>query len=135
MPRNGRITEGEFQTSLRRAARDYGWQEHVPWKSLHSPKGWADLTLGAKGRLWFAYWELKNDTGKPTPEQIMWLNWWRRFADGVMAAFAVADEHHHVLEDVRISVALLRPADIESAYRYLLGRPKSEGWPEMWVPQ
>jgi hypothetical protein len=116
-PVAGRITERELQSSLRRAAREFGWLEHVAWSSLHSPKGWPDLTL-AKGTT-LLVWELKNDRAAPSPEQRRWLDWWTRFADAAGG--------------VEISVALVRPGDLERAYNALMGR-RDAYWPAQWIP-
>lgn len=135
MPRNGKITERETQNALRRAAKEYGWRDHVAWSSMNSPKGWPDLTLAAGGRLWLAIWEVKSATGKATEDQVFWLNWWSRFAWFVRNIVEMAEQDSHVLEDVRISVALVRATDLENCYRFLMGRPKAEGWPSEWETQ
>lgn len=134
-PRNGKITERETQNALRRAAKEYGWRDHVAWSSMNSPKGWPDLTLAAGGRLWLAVWEVKNATGKATPDQVWWLNWWAHFAKVLRHDISVAEAKDHVLEDIRISVALVRDSDLENCYRFLMGRPESEGWPSEWAAQ
>lgn len=138
MPRNGKMTEAELQTALVRCAREQGWLVHFAWKSVHSPKGWPDLVI-ARGRF-LCVWELKNDTAKPTPEQIAWLDWWREFADfgeRVEKLCCNPNDHLHVTlaaTHARIHVALIRPDDLEAAYWLLMGqRPREDHpWPSEW---
>jgi hypothetical protein len=125
-PVGGKMTETELASSLRRAAKDHGWIEHVAWVSMHSPKGWPDLTF-AKG-LFLVVWELKNETGKATPDQIVWLDWWRNFSVHVHQVPASYKNRP------QIHVALVRPKDIEAAYWLLVGEQPdaTHPWPAPW---
>jgi hypothetical protein len=125
-PVGGKMTEAELQTSLRRAAREFGWMEHCAWLSIRSPKGWPDLTLAKGMRLIVA--ELKAEKGKTTPEQDAWLAWWREFADAVAIAAQGTSDLVHVYTGERpdaklaprIEVYVWRPTDLEDAYRVLM---------------
>lgn len=118
MPRAGQMTEKELQTSLVRALRTFGWVDYEAWKSMHSPRGWPDIF--ARRDLNVIVWELKNATSKPTPEQIEWLNWWSSFAISVHPA-------------ARVHVALVRPADLEEAYK-LIGGLQGPSTLARWTP-
>lgn len=66
------LTERDLQRHVRKFAEDMGWRVAVTWSSIHSPKGWPDLTCCRAGKLVFI--ELKTEKGKITPEQREWLN-------------------------------------------------------------
>jgi hypothetical protein len=100
-PVGGKITERELSQSIVNAARELGWKVYRTWNSIHSPKGFPDLTMVRGDRLIFA--ELKTDAGKVTPDQQSWLD-----------ALNVSG---------RCEVYLWRPADLEAAYKILLTRP------------
>jgi hypothetical protein len=67
-----KITEKHLQELVRKAAILTGWRMYHTFNSMHSVKGFPDCTLVKEGRLWFV--ELKNETGKVTPEQLGWLD-------------------------------------------------------------
>lgn len=97
-PVGGKITEKELRQSLVRAARGFGWRVYFTWSSMHSPSGFPDLCMVKGERLVFA--ELKTESGKVSPDQEAWL----------------AD-----LRAAGAEVHLWRPADIDAAYRVLMG--------------
>jgi hypothetical protein len=92
-----KITEKHLQELVRKAAILTGWRMYHTFNSMHSVKGFPDCTLVKEGRLWFV--ELKNETGKLTPEQEEWLR-------------ALA----HV---PGIQVQVLRPSGFDSFYEEL----------------
>jgi hypothetical protein len=94
------MTEKELSQSLVNAARTMGWRVYRTWNSIHSPKGFPDLTMVRGDRLIFA--ELKTEKGKVTPDQQGWID-------------ALS-----VLGNGRCEVYLWRPSDIESAYQVLM---------------
>ena len=61
-----RMTEREWQRQVRQAAEARGWWVFFIWTSLHSPRGWPDLTM-LRDRLIFA--ELKSETGRLSSKQ------------------------------------------------------------------
>jgi Holliday junction resolvase len=125
VPIGGRMTEAELQKSLRHAMHEHGWMVHAVWSSLHSPRGWPDL-FAVKGNTILA-WELKNDKLTPTPEQIKWLDWWTEFASAIYEPSPVPLASWRP----RIHVALVRPADLEAAYRAITGLEEGD-WPAPW---
>lgn len=131
-PLHGRMTEAELLAALTRCAREQGWLAYHPWSSLHSAKGWPDLVLARE--LTLVVWELKNDTAKPTPEQVAWLDWWQEFADAAWEASGAIDPSGTPRAPL-IHVALVRPADLEAAYWLLMGQKQSpeHQWPAEWV--
>ena len=108
-PVNGKITEKELRTSIVRAARQFGWRVYFTWTSMHSPAGFPDLCMVRGNRLIFA--ELKTETGKVSPDQQAWLD----DLDALYACDRVGDPMQ------RVEVYLWRPADIDEAYRILMG--------------
>jgi hypothetical protein len=66
-----RITEKHLQELVRKAAILTGWRLYHTFNSMHSVKGFPDCCLVKGNKLWFV--ELKNETGKVTPEQQDWL--------------------------------------------------------------
>lgn len=120
------MTEKQLQQSIVQAARTYGWRDAWTWKSFHSPKGWPDLVLAKGLRLLIV--ELKSEKGKVTPEQQVWLDWWRAFAIATAKAVGGAILYEYVSSDGRedtsdampkIEVHVWRPADLEEALRVL----------------
>ena len=65
------ITEAQFQRQVHDLAVLYGWEFFHPWLSIHSPRGFPDVTLCRPPRLIFA--ELKRENGKTTEHQDKWL--------------------------------------------------------------
>jgi hypothetical protein len=65
------LTEKQFLAQVRGVAHLYRWETYHPYLSMHSERGWPDLTLIRPPRLLFA--ELKTDKGKTTPHQDRWL--------------------------------------------------------------
>jgi len=62
-----KITEREFTSQVSQLARTLGYQVYHPWMSIHSERGFPDLTIWRPGRFILA--ELKTDTGKLSPSQ------------------------------------------------------------------
>lgn len=98
------MTEKELLASIRAAARELGWHDYHTFNSYRSSKGFPDLIL-ARG-LHLVVAELKSEKGKVTPEQEMWLDWWRTFGDAIIGR-------------PRVDVFVWRPADLDEAYRFL----------------
>lgn len=70
------LLERDLQRHVRALARQMGWAEHVAWVSIHSPRGWPDLTLARArpdgvGELVFI--EFKRERGRTTDAQDWWL--------------------------------------------------------------
>lgn len=65
------IREKDLQRHVRTFAEQMGWSVHVTWVSMHSPRGWPDLTCYRHGEL--VCIELKREKGKMSPEQEAWL--------------------------------------------------------------
>lgn len=65
------ITEKQFSQQVVDLARLLGWKVYRQWTSIHSPKGFPDLTMVREDRLVFA--ELKSEQGKLTEAQAEWL--------------------------------------------------------------
>ena len=95
------MSEKQFQQHIVTAARDQGWLVQFHWKSIHSPKGFPDLTLVRGPHLMFA--ELKTMKGKLTPDQERWL-----------AALREAGQHAFVW----------KPDQLQSIYEMLIDGPK-----------
>ena len=71
------ISERHFRQQVLDLARMLGWHCYFSWTSLHSPKGYPDLTLcqsNGDGTASLCFLELKSETGKCTPEQREWLD-------------------------------------------------------------
>lgn len=93
------MSERELLQSIKDAARQCGWRVYHTWLSAHSAKGWPDLVLLKDGRM--LAWELKSEKGKLTPEQQAWLD--------------------ELSEVSGVYAQVIRPQDLESAYKALLG--------------
>lgn len=65
------ISEAEFLQQVIQAAKLFRWRVYHPWLSKHSQRGWPDLALLRPPRLILA--ELKAEGGRPTPDQVKWL--------------------------------------------------------------
>ncbi len=66
------ITERQFQSQVEVLAKLYGWKYYHPWNSMHSVRGYPDLTMVRGDRLIFA--ELKTEKGTVTNKQEEWLD-------------------------------------------------------------
>jgi len=53
------MTEKAFQNHVLNAAKEQGWLCYFTWKSLHSPKGYPDLTMLHPEHGWLIFAELK----------------------------------------------------------------------------
>ena len=105
-----KYTETMMVNDIVRAAHDFGWRVHHDrpaftgrgWRTaLQGDAGFPDLLLLKEGRP-VAVWECKAAGAKgPTPAQRAWLALWATMP-GV---------------DVRV----VRPADLEAAYKFLVG--------------
>lgn len=101
-------TEKELSSALADLCRTLNWRAYHTYDSRRSRHGYPDWTL-ARDRVVFA--ELKREKGKPTPDQIAWL-------DGLAAADA--------------EVYLWRPSDLDEigavlGRRWTFLRPASAG--------
>ena len=65
------ISEKAFMHQVRDLAHLLRWQTYHPYLSIHSERGWPDLTFIRPPRLVFA--ELKTQKGKTTEHQDRWL--------------------------------------------------------------
>lgn len=65
-------SEKEFQTDVLRLAGMFGWRTFHDFDSRRSTPGFPDLVAVKPPRLIFA--ELKSDTGKLRPDQVLWLD-------------------------------------------------------------
>lgn len=65
------LTERQFMDTVTDYARRCSWDYYHTWRSVHSVKGFPDLVLVRAERLVFA--EIKRQSGKPTKEQVYWL--------------------------------------------------------------
>lgn len=111
------MTEKELRQSIVRAAREFHWRVYFTWSSMHSPAGFPDLCMVRGPRLIFA--ELKTDKGKVTPEQEAWLvDLGRVRAFMSLCSFTEGELRPH---EPRLEVYVWRPADLEDAYRVLMG--------------
>ena len=71
---DGGQSEAAFQAAVREFAERCGWTHiHCVWDSRRTPPGYPDLTLlrPRTGQMLVA--ELKSSKGKPTAEQLGWL--------------------------------------------------------------
>ena len=66
------ITEKEFMADLKKFAVMLGWKWYHPYLSIHSERGFPDVTLVKPPRLIYA--ELKSEKGKVTDNQQEWLD-------------------------------------------------------------
>ncbi len=107
-----KYTETMMVNDIVREAQNLGWLVHHDrpaftqrgWRTaLQGDAGFQDLLLLKGGKV--AAWECKSAIGKVTPLQQAWLDGWA-LVPGV---------------DVRV----VRPADIESAYKFLVN-PKED---------
>jgi hypothetical protein len=67
-----RWSESSFQAHVIELAKLYKWLYFHPWNSMHSVKGYPDLTMVRRDRIVFA--ELKVGKRQPTAAQLEWLN-------------------------------------------------------------
>ncbi len=71
------IRERDLQKHVRAYAERLGWAVHVTWVSIHSPRGWPDLTLyreRPEGAGELVCIELKSERGIISEAQQMWLD-------------------------------------------------------------
>jgi len=97
------MTETDLRRSIVAAARECGWLVSFAWTSIHSPRGLPDLTLCHPERHELIYFELKSAKGKVSEPQQTWLD-----------ALAQVTS--------RVEARVIRPADLEDAYRRLAGQ-------------
>jgi len=76
------MTEAELLSNIRDVAGLFGWLVYHTHDSRRSESGFPDLCMVRGDRLLFC--ECKTATGKPTPEQLIWL----RALSGVKAVEA-----------------------------------------------
>ncbi len=67
-----KITEKRFQSQIIRLAEMRRWRVYHPWSSMHSVKGYPDLTMVRGKSLIVA--ELKTEKGQVTDAQQGWLD-------------------------------------------------------------
>mgnify|MGYP001607744474 FL=1 len=106
-----KYTETMMVNDIVRAAHDFGWRVHHDrpaftgrgWRTaLQGDAGFPDLLLLRNGRI--AAWECKSATGKVTPLQQACLDDWAKVPGA--------------------NVRVVRPDDLESAYKFLAGIEK-----------
>lgn len=95
------MSESEFQSQVLGIAKRYGWLVYHVYNSKRgrvSSKGFPDLVLAheKQGRVVFA--ELKDATGKLSPQQVVWLR---------------------VLDACRVETVVWRPSDLPDIAKYL----------------
>jgi hypothetical protein len=66
------ITEKELESQVKDLAKLFGWEYYHPWLSIHSPRGWPDVSLCRPPQLIFL--ELKTEKGKVSEHQQKWLD-------------------------------------------------------------
>jgi hypothetical protein len=72
------LTEKQFLQQVKDLARILGWRTYHTWQSIHSQKGYPDLTMwrvprdDEPGRVLLA--ELKSAKGKVSPEQLQTIS-------------------------------------------------------------
>ncbi len=107
-PEDVPMMEREVVDSLLDAAKELGWLAHHDrpaltergWRTaIQGDKGFPDLLLTKDGRS--AVWEVKSDVGKVSPAQQQWLD--------------------ELAKVPGVDVRVVRPADLEAAYRFLAG--------------
>ena len=81
----GSVEEREWRQQVLDWAARRGWMAYFTWSSIHSPKGYPDLTLARSPRLVTV--ELKTVRGQQTPNQRLW--------DDVLSSITQY-EHHGV---------------------------------------
>lgn len=104
MAENADLPEKELQRQVRAYARLLGWEVHTTWTSIHSPRGWPDLTLYRErpdGTGELVLIELKAERGIVSEAQQMWIERLRR-VPGVSWAGVVrpSDWYAGVLDEV-----------------------------------
>jgi hypothetical protein len=65
------MSETAFQDQVVAMAKALGWLVYHTYDSRRSNKGWPDLFMVRNGRA--LAWELKKESGKPTPDQVEWI--------------------------------------------------------------
>ncbi len=71
------ITEKQWLAQVKDLASLYGYEFFHPHLSLHSARGWPDCSLcrlNPDGTASLLFFELKSATGKPTADQLKWLD-------------------------------------------------------------
>lgn len=66
-----RLSEKDLQRQVLNVAKQFGWRTYHTWGSIHSTKGFPDLTCVRGDRLVFI--ELKAEKGKLSEAQAEWL--------------------------------------------------------------
>lgn len=89
------MTEADLQRKVTDLAQTYGWLFYHTFDSRRSHKGFPDLTLVRGDRLVFM--ELKSDTGKTTPEQLVWLT---RLSETPAEVYLVYPDHMQEVADI-----------------------------------
>jgi len=100
-----KMTEKELTRVLVSAAKECGWKVYHTFLSKWSSPGFPDLFM-ARGSQALA-WELKSEKGKVSDSQQEWLD-----------ALALVPG---------IDVRVVRPADLEEAYRFLVEQSMGAG--------
>ncbi len=66
------ISEKTFLAQVTQVAKIVGWRVYHPWLSIHSERGFPDLTFVRRDGIFFA--ELKSAAGKVTDKQQDWID-------------------------------------------------------------
>lgn len=69
-----KITEKDLREQVRDICKLFGWLFYFTWTSIHSPRGFPDLVLVHLGKKKIIYAELKNEKGKLTEYQELWID-------------------------------------------------------------
>ncbi len=67
------ITEKQFQSWVVHLAKILGWRIFHPFLSIHSERGWPDLSMLNVKQRRAVFAELKGEKGKLTDKQTEWL--------------------------------------------------------------
>ena len=92
-------TEADLLRNVRKLAAAFGWLCYHSWTSIHSPRGYPDLTLVRRGQGQIIFAELKRDGKNPTAAQQEWLD-------------ALAEVERQT--DGKVKARVWRPADLEA---------------------
>ncbi len=104
------VTEKNFRQQVIDLAKLYGWKCYFSWTSIHSPRGYPDLSLCKPPRLVFS--ELKTMKGQLSEYQVEWMD-------------LLSDTPH-------CEVYLWRPNSWE-IIQAVLGSPDPYQGPERWT--
>jgi hypothetical protein len=79
-PNPFRLTHAQWQAQVRELAEGgkrfagFGWKVHATWTSIHSPRGYPDLTLLKPPYLYVPELKTDSERSKVTDEQQEWVD-------------------------------------------------------------